>query len=325
MLINKHPYDFWINRGHMPSNEYTQMHIRKSKIQYFGKARREGWFLGYLFIVPAVLVIVVLVYYPLVQGFWMSLRSLDYALGLPDQFVGLKNYLHVIQDSDMRQSAVHTIGYLVVAIFFELTGGIAFALTLNTQFRGRGLVLALTILPWALPGIVSGVLWSRIFNPDNGLLNNILLRLGIIQSYQLWFSNSFWSILFIGLVHVWNFLPLSTLLILAGLQTIPDELYDASAVDGAGPFYQFRSITLPLLRPSIAVALTLATMNALGIFDQIFVLNGMAMSTRSIAQQIYAMTFMQLNFGQGTALAFWLAIVTLVFSIVYIRNLRSLR
>ncbi len=301
------------------------MATRKNQNRRLGKIKREEWLLGYLFVFPAVLVIILLVYYPLAQGFSMSLRSLDYALGLPDRFIGLSNYLRVIKNPDIIQSAVHTLGYLAVAIFFELFGGIVFALTLNSQFRGRGIVLALTILPWALPGIVSGVLWSRIFNPDNGLLNNILFRLGLIHTYQLWFTNTFWSILFIGLVHVWNYLPLSTLLILAGLQTIPDELYDASAVDGASPFYQLHSITLPLLRPSIAVALTIATVNALGIFDQIFVLNGIAMGTRSIAQQIYAMTFMQLNFGQGTALAFWLAIVTLIFSVGYIRNLRSLR
>jgi multiple sugar transport system permease protein len=281
--------------------------------------------LGYLFVLPVVLIVILLVYYPLAQGFGMSLRSLDYALGLPDRFIGLGNYFHVIKDPDIGSTALHTLGYLAVALVFELAGGLAFALALNARFRGRGWILAVAILPWAMPGIVSGVLWSRIFNPDNGLLNNVLFRLGIIRDYQFWFSKPLWSILFIGLVHVWNYLPLTLLLLLAGLQTIPDELYDSSGVDGATPFRQFRSITLPLLRPSIAIALTLATINALGIFDQIYVLNGIALMTRSVAQQIYTMTFVQLDFGRGTALAFWLTLVTLVLSLGYFRRLRSAR
>lgn len=291
----------------------------------FLKSRREERLLGFLFVLPVALVILLLVYYPLAQGFNMSLRNLNYALGVQNDFIGLRNYLAVIKDPDNLASLVHTAGYLLVAIVFEMLGGLAFALTLNTRFRGRGWVLAITILPWALPGIVSGVLWSRIFNPDSGILNNILFRLGIIHTYQLWFAKSFWSIVFIGLVHVWNYLPLTVLLLLAGLQTIPPDLYDSSAVDGASPFYQFRTITLPLLRPSIAIALTLITVNALGIFDQIYVLNGLALGTRSITQQIYNLTFRNLNFGQGTALAFWLSLFTLVISLGYIRGFRSLR
>jgi len=290
-----------------------------------GKAQREERILGYLFVLPVVIVILVLVYYPLAKGFSMSLHSLNFAMGPSDHFVGFKNYLHVIQDPDTIATAIHTLGYLAVAIFVELVGGLVFALTLNSHFRGRGIVLALTILPWALPGIVSGVLWSRIFHPDNGVLNNVLYRLGIIQDYQLWFSKPLYSIFFIGLVFVWSSLPLTILTLLAGLQTIPSELYDASAVDGAGPVYQFRFITLPLLRPALAVALTIGTVNALGIFDQIYVLNGTALGTRSITLQIYLMTFAQLRFGEGTALAFWLTLVTLAFSVGYIRSLRSAR
>jgi multiple sugar transport system permease protein len=294
-------------------------------LRHAGRARREEWVIGYLFILPVVVVVIALVYVPLARGFGMSLRSLDYSLGLPDRFIGFLNYVHVIRDPAIASTALNTLGYLAVALVFELGGGLAAALALNAKFKGRGWILALTILPWAMPGIVSGVLWSRIFNPDNGLLNNVLLRLHVIRSYQFWFSKPLWSILFIGLVHVWNYLPLTTLLLLSGLQTIPAELYDSSSVDGATPFRQFRSITLPLLRPSLAIALTLATINALGIFDQIYVLNGIALATRSVAQQIYAMTFMQLDFGRGTALAFWLTLVTLVFSIGYIRRLRSRR
>jgi len=281
--------------------------------------------LGYLFLFPVVAIILVLVYFPLVQGFGMSMHSLNYSLGYKSEFIGFQNYLTVIKDTDNLMAIRHTLEYLVIAVVFELVGGIVFALTLNNKFRGRGIILAITILPWGLPGIVSGVLWSRVFNPDNGILNSVLYQLGFINTYQLWFSKPFLSVLFIGLVHVWSYLPLIILLLLAGLQTIPSDLYDSSAVDGASPLHQFWYITLPLLRPSIAIALTMITVNALGIFDQIYILNGLALNTRSITQQIYALTFRQLNFGQGTALAFWLTFFILFLSLGYIRQLRSLR
>lgn len=287
--------------------------------------RKEERVIGFLFVLPVALVILLLVYYPLAQGFHMSLQSLNYSLGNQGTFIGFRNYLNVIKDPDNLAAIQHTIEYLGISILFELVGGLIFALTLNNQFSGRGVILAIVILPWALPGVVSGVLWSRIFNPDNGILNNILFRMGFIQTYQLWFSKPFLSILFISIVHVWSYLPLTTLLILSGLQTIPDDLYDSSAIDGASPFDQFRLITLPLLRPTIAIALTIISVNALGIFDQIYILNGLALSTRSITQQIYNLTFRQLNFGQGTALGFWLTLFTLVVSFGYIKNLRSLR
>ncbi len=290
-----------------------------------GSKQAEQIIMGYLFVLPLVVVIIALVYYPLSQGFNMSLHSLNYAQGTAERFIGFRNYLRVLNDPDVLRACLNSLGYLVVALLLEVLGGLVFAVALNRPFPGRGAILALTILPWALPGVVSGVLWSRIFYPDNGLLNNILYRLGLIHSYHLWFSSPWLSILCIGLVFVWSNLPLTILILLAGLQTIPEELYDAAAVDGAGIGLQFRFVTMPMLRSSLAVALTIGTVNALAIFDQIYVLNGVALSTRSVAQQIYQMTFAQLQFGRGTALAFWLTLLTLVFAVGYIRSLRSKR
>jgi multiple sugar transport system permease protein len=288
-------------------------------------ARRDEWLLGYLLIMPLVLVILFLVYIPLLRGFNMSLHLLDYSQGLTDQFMGFKNYVRVIQDPNTLRAALNTAGYMLVTVVVELSAGVVFAVALNKPFRGRGLVLALMILPWALPGIVSGVLWGRIYHPDNGFLNNILFRMGVIQEYRLWFANRYLSIGLIALANVWSGLPLVILILLAGLQTISNEIYEAASVDGASAWNKFRGITLPLLRPSLAVALTLATISSLSLFDQIYVLNGVALETRSLTQQIYLMTFQQLKFGQGTALAFWLTLVTLVFSAGYIRSLRRAR
>ena len=168
-------------------------------------------------------------------------------------------------------------------------------------------MLAILVLPWALPSVVSGVLWRRVFDPDNGLLNSVLLHLHVISEPHVWLASGRWAIAFITVVHVWGVLPLVSLIFLAGLQSIPEEVYNASAVDGAGAWRQFRYITLPLLRPSIAVALTIGTLLAIAIFDEIYVLNGTALNTRSILIQVYNTTFVEADFAHGTALAFLLA------------------
>ena len=151
------------------------------------------------------------------------------------------------------------------------------------------------------------MLWRRVFDPDNGLLNALLLQLHIISQPHVWLASGRGAIVWITLVHVWGVLPLVSLIFLAGLQSIPDEVYSASAVDGAGPLRQFRHITLPLLRPSMAIALTVGTLLAIAIFDEIYVLNGTALNTRSILIQVYNTTFAQADFAHGTALAFLLA------------------
>jgi multiple sugar transport system permease protein len=204
----------------------------------------------------------------------------------------------------------------------EVILGLALAVLLHRAFRGRGLVLAVLILPWALPSVVSGVMWRRIFDPDAGLLNSVLQQLGIIDDPQVWLASDLWATLFITLVHVWGVLPLVTLVFLAGLQSIPDEVYSASAVDGATPWQQFLHITLPLLRPSLAVALTVGTVAAINIFDEIYVLNGTALSTRSILIEVYNLTFVNTQFAQGTALAFLVAAVSALMAVLYALVLR---
>jgi multiple sugar transport system permease protein len=164
--------------------------------------------------------------------------------------------------------------------------------------------------------VVSGLLWRRVFDPQNGLLNHLLMDLHIIHDPQVWLAGA-GAIPFITLVHAWGVIPLVSLIFLAGLQAIPDEVYAASAVDGATPFKQFRHITLPLLLPSLAVAATVGTIAAINIFDEIYVLNGTALNTRSFVMQVYNTTFIEANFSVGTALAFLVGGATALFGILY--------
>ncbi|MFI5050746.1 MAG: carbohydrate ABC transporter permease [Gaiellales bacterium] len=283
---------------------------------------RETQILGWLFVAPAMILVIVLVLYPMVHGFQQSIESGGFLFGEKPGYVGLRNYRDVLNDPVSREAMVHTLWYVLLAVSLEMVLGIFVAVTLHRVFPGRGFVLAVLILPWALPSVVSGVLWRRVFDPDNGLLNALLLQLHIISHPHVWLASGRGAIVWITLVHVWGVLPLVSLIFLAGLQSIPDEVYSASAVDGAGPLRQFRHITLPLLRPSMAIALTVGTLLAIAIFDEIYVLNGTALNTRSILIQVYNTTFAQADFAHGTALAFLLAGLTAVLGVLYALALR---
>jgi multiple sugar transport system permease protein len=296
--------------------------VRLTRNREGDRSAREAQVLGWLFVAPAIAAVSVLILYPLVKGFQQSIRSGGILFGEKPGYVGLRNYRDVLKDPVSQSAMRHTVEYVVLAVSMEIVLGIAVAVTLHRVFRGRGFVLAVLILPWALPSVVSGVLWRRIFDPQSGLLNSLLLRLHIISQPHLWLASGKGAIFYITLVHVWGVLPLISLIFLAGLQSIPDEVYSASAVDGAGPWRQFRYVTLPLLRPSIAIALTVGRLLAISIFDEIYVLNGTALNTRSILIQVYNTTFTEADFAHGTALAFLLAAVTAVFGVLYALALR---
>ncbi len=269
---------------------------------------------------PLFIVIVALVFIPLFLGLRLSTQK--YSYGIPGGSVGLRNYTDVLRDPDTLTAAVHTAGYMVVAVLIELVLGVCFALALRAPFRGRGLVMAALVLPWALPSVVSSILWLRIFNPDNGLLNVVLMKIHVLSEPKVWFASRGWAIAFIALVHSWGVVPLVTLIILAGLQGIPDQIYEAAAVDGASGWQQFRYLTTPLLRPALAVALTTGTVIAIAIFDEIYVLTGYQLNTYSLMMQAYQTTFTKLQFGKGAAFAYLVTLATGVFAIGYVRNLR---
>ena len=280
-------------------------------------AAQEATRAGMLMVAPAVIITAALVIYPLIKGFLTSLESADTAAGQQPRFIGLGNYGDVLTSSTARDAIVHTVIYLALAVTLELTLGLIIAVALHRTFRGRGIVLAILILPWALPSVVSGVLWRRVFDPDRGLLNSLLQQLHLVSHPHVWMASRGWALVFIALVHVWGVLPLVSLILIAGLQSIPEEVYSASAVDGATPLRQFRHITLPLLRPSIAVALTIGTVWAIKIFDEIYVLNGTALNTRSILTEVYNTTFVNADFAHGTALALLLTAITGLLAAVY--------
>jgi ABC-type sugar transport system permease subunit len=273
-------------------------------------------------IVPAFVVVVALIFMPVVRAFWMSLHIIDLkrpALGQP--FVGLANYIDIFQDSFFWASVNRTTYFMVVSIAIELVIGLAVALLLNQEFKGRGLLRAIILIPWALPITIDAIMWKWILNPSYGALNSLLWQLGIIDSYRSWLSDPFGALNMVILADIWKVTPLVVLLILAALQTIPKSLYEAAVVDGASRWYSFWHITIPLLRPTLAIVLVIRTMDAFKVFDIIYIMTsgGPSDGTKVIAYYTYLEAFSFLRFGRGAALAYLMTIFILFLAFIYVR------
>jgi multiple sugar transport system permease protein len=233
----------------------------------------------------------------------------------PTTFTGLANFRALFTNSAILTSWVNTAVYVAFGVVLSVVFGTAIAVALRNRFRFRGVILALVILPWALPAVVEAVIWSWIYNPTFGVLNSALHSVHLIGGYHLWLGLDRWlTILLIEVVQVWQITPLSALIILAALQAIETDLYEAARVDGAGAFQAFRRISLPLIRPALAVATVEALVLSLNIFDQVYILNGIAPLGSSVMLQTYVTTFEDLNFGGGYALSLLITIATAVLS-----------
>jgi multiple sugar transport system permease protein len=236
-------------------------------------------------------------------------------LNPPTTFIGLGNFRGLFTNPVILTSWVNTAGYVAIGVVLSVVFGTAIAVALRDRFRFRGVVLALVVLPWALPAVVEAVIWSWIYDPTFGVLNSALHSLHVIGGYHLWLGLNRWlTVLFIEIVQVWQITPLSALIILAALQSIQPDLYEAARVDGAGAFQSFRRISLPLIRPAIAVATVQALVLSLNIFDQVYILNGIAPLASSVMLQTYVTTFEDLNFGGGYALSLLMTVATAVLS-----------
>jgi multiple sugar transport system permease protein len=275
--------------------------------------------LPYLLIAPVMIFIALLALVPAVTTVVQSFFRVD-ALDPPTRFDGFGNFVRLAGDKAVYGSIGNTVFYVVVGVALSTIIGIGAAVVLQKPFRGRSLVIAVLILPWALPGAVGGVLWTGIFDPNAGLINSVLSTLHLSDGNAVLLGqNRLLTITLIELVQVWQIAPLSVLLILAVLQLIPDELYEAAQIDGCTPWSAFLRITLPLARPGIAVTMVQAVIATLNVFDQPYVLNGAANTGASVTMQTYFISFQDLDFGGGYALSLLITLVTLVISLGVIR------
>ncbi len=285
---------------------------------------REARFAA-LLLIPSVIVVFGIVIYPILKTLYTSLFAVDSPFPGHYPWVGIKNYTYALSQGDFWAAIERTFYFTFVSTGFELLFGMAIALLLNAPLRMRWLFRTIIVLPWALPTIVNGALWKYMFNANYGVVNALLTQLHIIGSYRSWLSSPFTALNIVVFADVWKNTSLVAFFLLAGLTTIPRDVYEAARVDGVGAVRSFFDITLPLLRPVIVVVLVLRTIEAFKVFDIIYVMTGggPANGTQSIAFYTYERAFSDEYFGYGSALAYLIVVFILVLAALYIRALRT--
>jgi len=275
---------------------------------------------AYLLNAPALTVILLLVAYPIGYSFWVSLHRDNLKQPAAKRFIGLGNYTSLLHDDAFLKSLKVSALFVVVVLSLTVVLSLALALLLNETFMGRGVLRSLVLLPWAMPGVVNGLMWRTVFDAKTGALNGLLTSLGVIDSYQAWLSSSTGAFLLTALAQVWNTLPFAVIILLAGLAATPSELYDAAKVDRAGVFQRFRQVTLPWLLHPLLIVLILETMNSFRAFDTIYVLTGGGPgdATDTIALLDVRTVLTYTDFGLGSAYAWVITAITLVVSVGYV-------
>lgn len=283
--------------------------------------RLAGWLVA-----PALLVTAAVAVFPLAWTAWESLHRHDLRmpwLGRP--FVGLANYREILGDGRFWEAMLHTAFFTAASVALELGFGLILALAMNRAFRGRGLVRAAVLVPWAIPTVVAALLWRFLFDSQAGIANAALMEIGLLDRPLVWFVRAATAWVPVILADVWKTTPFVALLLLAGLQNVDPSLYEAASVDGAGAWRQLGAITLPLLRPAILVALIFRTLDAFRVFDLLYVLTGGGPGTATEPIALYAFNtlFANLRFGYGAALSVVVFAVTFLLAVLYIRVLGS--
>jgi multiple sugar transport system permease protein len=297
---------------------------RRRRRSLFREERR----LGAMMLAPSLAVIALVAAYPICYAVWLSLN--EYSVITPglSRFVGLDNYIDALGSSQFWEAMKTTVLFTVISVGLELVIGLGMALVMHQAFRGRALLRAVVLVPWAILTVVTAITWRTIFEPELGFVNTMLSALSLPGGDVVWLGEEGYALAAMILADVWKTAPFMALLILAGLQGIPDELHDAAKVDGANAWQRFRGVTLPLLVPAITVALIFRTLDALRVFDLPYVLTKGANGTETLSLVAQRELVTNRNTGLGSALAVLTFLTVMGISFLYIRfmggNIRAL-
>lgn len=283
---------------------------------------------GLYLLLPAIALLLLVFAYPIGRSIWLSLFAQNLGTGLQPVFTGLDNYTRILGDGRFWQTFRTTLIFTVASVILELTLGMAIALVLNRSFPGRNLVRTIAIIPWALPTALIALGWTWIFNDQYGIANDVLLRFGLAETGINWLGEPFTALITVIFADVWKTTPFISILLLAGLQSISSDLYEAHALEGASPWQSFYGITLPLLMPQILIATLFRFAQAFGIFDLIQVMTGGGPggATEVVSLYIYSNALRYLDFGYGSALVvvtFFLLVAAVILCSVLLSRSRS--
>jgi trehalose/maltose transport system permease protein len=293
---------------------------RRSKLQ--ARQTRTAW----LLLVPALAAVAFVAIYPLGKTVYQSFTNEQFLQGVtPTKWVGLDNYFGaagIIHDTVFKNAVIETIKFTVITVSFEFALGLIIALVVNSKFKGRGLMRAVMLVPWAIPTVVAAKMWQWMLDDTYGVINDLAMKLHLISHPHAWIADPSTALASVSAVDIWKTTPFVALLLLAGLQVIPQDLYEAAAVDGANAFQQFMRITLPLLLPAILVTLIFRTLDALRVFDVFAVFFGNRPDTQTMA--IYAQSTIvgDGNVGYGAAISVAIFLIIAVFVVIYVTFMR---
>jgi len=289
------------------------------------KKRRIGEALfGYSLALPALLAVGVILFWPIVHTLRLSFYDVNLIKGMT-RFVAFRNFISLVKSADFRLAIGRTAYFSLVSILIELVLAYLIANLLNKNFRGRGILRTIVILPWAIPTVVNGVIWKWIYNPSFGALNGLLYQFGFIKEYIPWLTDPFRAMNMVILADVWKMTPFCAILMLAALQTVPRDIVEAAKVDGAGVVRVHFNIILPFLKPMILVILVIRTIDTFRAFDIIYVLTrgGPAGGTTVLGYLVYKEAFEFLRFGSASAISVVIALFVGVLAMVYYKSLHT--
>ncbi|MBB4303533.1 ABC-type sugar transport system permease subunit [Rhodobium orientis] len=284
----------------------------------FERRRRRA---GLLFVAPAAIVLLAILAYPIVESFILSTQSVRLvAGGVTKEWNSFANYIRLAGDETFRRAVVNTMIFSFGEVALVVSIGLAVALLLNHPLGRWGFFRIMLVVPWAIAPVANAVLWKWILNSNYGILNGLLKSLGLIEYYQVWLARPWSAFGFLLLIDVWKSVPFIALLLLAGLQRVPQSLYKAAYMDGAGRWQAFRHVTLPTMRSALAIAVVLQTIWSLRVFEIIFVLTrgGPADATVLMNFLAYRVTFNFLDIGYGAAIANIIFALTFLLAITYV-------
>lgn len=275
---------------------------------------RSAW----LFMAPMLVVLALVAGWPLVRTMWFGFTDANLADLEAAAFIGFVNYYYLLTDPDWWNAVWNTLVFTGVSLILETILGMAIALTLNAHFRGRGLLRAAVLIPWAIPTVVSAQMWNWMYHDVFGVINEALKMLGLITEPIAWTASPDTALIAVIMVDVWKTTPFMALLLLAGLQMLPQECYESARVDGIHPVKVFFKVTLPLLKPALMVAIIFRALDALRIFDLIYVMSGNNKDTMSMSVYARQQLVDFQDVGYGSAAATLLFLIIALITVIYL-------
>lgn len=283
----------------------------------------EGRFWAYLLLLPSFLLVTAVVIYPVISGIWLSFHQFNIMrLNRGMKFVGLDQYFALFRNPDFWTIAENTAVWVVFGVITQFTLGLIIAMALNRKsLRWSPIARVLILLPWVIPSVVAGHMWALLLDSRLGVINDILVRIGILTEYKAWFADATTAMPAVLLVDLWRAFPFFVLLLFAGLQSIPDELYEAAEVDGANPWHKFQAITLPMLSPVIVAAVILRMIGLVNSPDLMIVLTngGPGLTTYVLSLHAFSTAYESFNFGAAAAISVIMLLLLMVFTTLYLK------